>query len=100
MMINPRTGDTIWYYSIPKDHEYVLDREEIHCFVSSVYTGTVITPWHYLSSQPETLESIISVKVDTQYIHENCQDWSYLEDTNGDKLLRIHVPIKKEWIIE
>ena len=97
-MINPKTDNTIWYYPAPKDGVEDILKTGISAFQHSVFTGGIHTPWIYLSTQPGDIQEFEYLAIDTKDIYENCVSMSQLENSAGDKLLRVHIDIKPEWI--
>lgn len=97
-MINPRTGDNIWYYPAPKDKVKDILKEGISAFERSTFTGGIHTPWIYLSTQPEENKYLEYLAIDTKDIHERCISISQLKSSSGDKLLRVHIQIEPPWI--
>lgn len=91
-MINPKTGDTTWYYHTDKDHLDILVKG-LQCYSIGGLTA-YRTPWLLLSQNPDP--DRITFCVDLEGIKNT--DWSFTEDRFEDKLLRVYQDISAERI--
>ena len=88
---NPYNNSNIWYYSTDQVHLPVILENGLKCFQLN-HSVNFRTPWLHLSQSPDP--ELVNIQVDITDI--TAVDWSYVENSRQEKLLRVYQDISAD----